>query len=113
MKIPVAAVLFAFAGAGLAQSGHDSHHKMEQPAKSAKSAGQTHKAAGVVKSVNTEKGSVTIAHEPVASLKWPSMTMAFKARDRKALEGLKPGAKVEFDFQQQGKDYVISRLAVR
>ena len=110
MRTLLALFLAAFAGGGLAQSGHDSHHKMEQPAKQAKSAGQTHKAIGVVKAVNADKGTVTIAHEPVESLRWPSMTMGFKAKDKKMLEPLKPGAKIDFEFQQQGKDYVITRV---
>ena len=109
MKHLVAATLVAFAGAAFAQSGHDSHHKMEdKPAR--KAAAQTHSASGTVKSVNAEKGTVTIDHEPVASLKWPGMTMAFRPQTKKMLEALKPGAKVEFDFQQRGKDYVITRI---
>ena len=92
-------------GPALAQSGHDSHHSMEQPAQP-----QAHKAAGVVKSVNAEKGVVTIAHGPVESLKWPGMTMGFKAKDQNVQQGLKPGQKVSFEFVQQGKDYVITSL---
>ena len=109
MKHLVAATLLAFAGAAFAQSGHDSHHKAEEkPAK--KAAAQAHSATGTVKSVSAEKGTVTIDHDPVASMKWPRMTMAFKPQDKKMLEVLKPGAKVEFDFQQRGKDYVITRI---
>lgn len=69
-----------------------------------------HQATGVVKSVDKAKGTVTIDHGPVASMKWPAMTMGFKAKDKKALEGLKPGQKIEFEFVQQGKDYVITMV---
>lgn len=106
MKLLIAAVLLSFAGAGLAQQGHGSH-RMDEPAKKTQAAEQTHRAAGVVKSVNADKGTVTIAHEPVESLKWPAMTMAFKPKDRTLLGNLKPGQKVEFNFVKQGHDYVI------
>ena len=69
-----------------------------------------HHAAGTVKSVDAGKGTVSIAHGPVATLNWPAMTMTFKAQDRKQLEALKAGAKIEFDFEQRGKDYVITRM---
>ena len=75
-----------------------------------KAATHTHHATGVVKSVNADKGIVTIDHQAVASMNWPAMSMGFKAKDKKALQGLKPGQKVEFDFVQQGKDYVITKV---
>ena len=77
---------------------------------SKKDEGRSHHAVGTVKSVDVKKGTVTLDHEPVASMNWPRMTMAFKAKDKKALEGLKPGQKVEVDFVQQGKDYVITKV---
>jgi Cu(I)/Ag(I) efflux system periplasmic protein CusF len=79
--------------------------------KSAKNAqGKTHKGAGTVQKVDPAGGSVTIAHGPIESMKWPSMTMSFKAKDKKILDGIKPGAKVEFEFIQQGKNYVITAV---
>jgi Cu(I)/Ag(I) efflux system periplasmic protein CusF len=65
---------------------------------------EVHKGTGVVKSVDARKRSVTLAHGPIQSLKWPSMTMAFKAKEDRILEGLKPGQKVEFEFVQEGRD---------
>ena len=82
--------------------------KMDKGAK--KSESKSHHAMGVVKSVNAEKGTVSIDHEAVASMQWPAMTMSFKAKDKKALQGLKPGQKIEFDFVQQGKEYVITKV---
>ena len=71
---------------------------------------QVHKATGKVTKVDAAAGTVTIAHEPVPSMKWPSMTMAFKAQEKATLENLKPGTKVDFSFRQEGKDYVITEL---
>jgi Cu(I)/Ag(I) efflux system periplasmic protein CusF len=101
-------------GAAHAQSGMQGmDHKgidMKMDKKDAKkSAGKSHHAVGVVKSVDAGKGTVSVQHEPVASLNWPAMTMSFKA-DKKSLQALKPGQKIEFDFVEQGKDHVITKV---
>lgn len=70
----------------------------------------THNAVGVVKAVDPTKGSVTFAHEPVKSLDWPSMTMAFRVKDKALLDKLLPGQKVNFEFVQQGNDYVVTAV---
>jgi Cu(I)/Ag(I) efflux system periplasmic protein CusF len=70
--------------------------------------GQTHKAVGVVKKIDLKTGTATLAHEPVKSMKWPSMTMAFQVQDKAVLAKLAEGRKVEFEFEQRGKDYVIT-----
>jgi Cu(I)/Ag(I) efflux system protein CusF len=73
-------------------------------------AAAAHRATGVVKSVDPAKGTLSIAHGPVATLNWPAMTMTFTAQDRKALQNLKPGTKVEFEFRQQGSRYVVTSI---
>lgn len=73
-------------------------------------ASETHKGKGTVKSVDAGKGTVSLAHDPIGGMKWPAMTMTFKAKDKAMLEKVKPGAKVEFSFEQSGKDYVITEL---
>ena len=70
----------------------------------------THKGTGVVKSVDAKKGTVMLAHGPIQSLNWPAMTMRFRAKDKQLVEAVKPGQKVEFDFVQEGRDYVITGL---
>lgn len=86
-----------------AQAGMDSM-KAEQPA--SKSA-VTHTAVGIVKSVDRNKGTVTLAHGPVASLNWPAMTMGFTVKDKALFDKLPESKKVDFEFTQQGKDFVI------
>ena len=71
---------------------------------------KTHSGVGVVKSVDAAKGTVMLAHEPIASLQWPKMTMKFVAGDRKMLDQLTPGKKVEFEFVERNRDYVLTRL---
>lgn len=67
---------------------------------------------GVVTQVDPTKGTVTLSHGPMPDMKWPAMTMGFKLRDPKAVEALKPGAKVTFDLKRQpeGNDYVIESI---
>jgi Cu(I)/Ag(I) efflux system protein CusF len=70
----------------------------------------SHKATGVVKKVDTKTGAVTLAHDPVKSLNWPAMTMGFKVTEKAVLDKLAVGKKIEFEFLQQGKDYVITSV---
>jgi len=76
---------------------------MEQPMKMEQqdSAAPTAKASGTIKKIDTTKGTVTLAHGPVPSLKWPPMTMGFAATPDQ-LKGLKVGDKVNFEFSSQG-----------
>ena len=108
MKLTPLLFAAALVGAPIAYAQSDTKHGHEAPSHSG--ASSSHHASGVVKSVDMAKGSVTIAHGPVETLKWPAMTMSFKAKDKKMLEQLKPGAKIAFDFEQRGKDYVITKL---
>ncbi|ENA26948.1 MULTISPECIES: copper-binding protein [Pseudomonas] len=84
------------------------HKGMDMPMDQ-KATTKTGKATGVVKKVDTEKGSVTIAHGPVEALGWPSMTMGFKA-EATQLQGLKQGDKVKFEFASTGMDSTITRI---
>ncbi len=83
---------------------------MDMGKKPAAGAQATHKATGVVKKVDAKAGAVTLAHEPVKSLKWSAMTMAFQVKDKTLLDRLTVNKKVEFEFVQQGKDYVITTV---
>lgn len=76
----------------------------------APAAGKTHEAVGVVKAVDPARGKVTLQHQPILSLKWPAMTMAFPVRDKALLDKLQVGKKVEVELVQDGKDYVITAV---
>lgn len=79
------------------------------PAASAPMA-QTHHAMGVVKKVDAKAGLVTIAHDPVKSMNWPAMTMGFQVKDKMLLDQVSVGKKVEFDFEQGSKGYVVTAI---
>jgi len=79
------------------------------PATKPTSAG--HQAEGSVDSVDAKAGSVTLNHGPVASLKWPAMTMEFKVANPSLLDGLKPGLAVAFEFvERQPGEWVITSI---
>ena len=65
------------------------------------SVASTAKASGTIKRIDTTKGTITLAHGPVPSLKWPPMTMGFAATPEQ-LQGLKVGDKVNFEFSSHG-----------
>ena len=69
-----------------------------------------HTATGVVKKVDAKSGAVTLAHDPIKSLNWPAMTMGFTVKDKALLDKLAVDKKVEFEFVQQGKDYVVTAV---
>src|SRR6266700_4895410 len=76
--------------------------------KDKKSEGKTHKGVGTVKKVDAAAGTVTIAHGAIKSINWPAMSMTFAVKDKALLGKLAPEKKVEFEFVQQGSDYVIT-----
>ena len=100
------ALSMSVAGA-LAQAGMKG---MDMDAKTAASAAATHKASATVTKVDREAGTVTLAHGPIPSLKWPAMTMAFKVRDRQLFDKLTVGSKVEVDLMKDGKDYAVTAV---
>ncbi len=73
-----------------------------------KSEAKSHKGVGTVKKVDAAAGTVTIAHGPIRSINWPAMSMTFTVKDKALLGKLAPEKKVEFEFVQQGSDYVIT-----
>jgi Cu(I)/Ag(I) efflux system protein CusF len=73
-----------------------------------KSEGKTHKGSGTVKKVDPAGGKVTIAHGPIPTMKWPAMNMTFTVKDKALLGKFSQDKKVEFEFVEQGSDYVIT-----
>lgn len=103
------ALLIAISSLVLAQSGSMKGMDMkEMPTKNGEVKGTVHKATGVVTAVDESK--VTIKHEPVQSMNWPPMTMAFTVRDKALMDKLGKGKKVDFEFVQEGKNYVVTSV---
>ena len=71
----------------------------------------SHQAVGTVQEIDAKALTVSISHGPIASLKWPAMTMEFKAANAALLQVLKPGAKVAFEFvERQPGEWVITSV---
>jgi len=62
--------------------------------------------SGVVKGVNAKAGTVTLHHGPIPALKWPAMTMTFKAAPE-VVQAAKTGKSVTFTLNAAG-DQVLS-----
>jgi len=61
---------------------------------------------GTVKAVNAKAGTITLHHGPIPALKWPAMTMTFKATPD-VLKAAKTGKSVAFTLNAAG-DQVTS-----
>ncbi len=68
---------------------------------------------GTVTSLMADHGMVTIAHEPIDSIGWPSMEMDFITVDGVSLDGINADDTVEFDLQKQGDKWLISSIQLQ
>jgi RND family efflux transporter MFP subunit len=70
-----------------------------------------HRADGTVKAIDAKSGILSIAHGPVETLKWPGMTMDFKAANGALIADLKPGAAIAFEFVERAPgEWVITKI---
>ncbi len=79
--------------------------------KTTSTAPATHNGRGKVVSVDNQAGTVKLTHDPIKSLKWPKMTMDFKAHDPAMLKELKPGTQVDFELMKMGGAYLIMKIS--
>ena len=96
--------------ASIAQQKMDDMKGMDMGKPQSAASQSTHKAVGTVKKIDSKAGTVTFDHEPVKSLNWSAMTMGFKVTDKSLLDKLAEGKRVEFEFKQVGKDYVVTAV---
>ena len=71
---------------------------------------QVHQGRGTVNKLNATAGKINISHEAISSLSWPKMTMDFDVQDKSALDGVKPGMKVDFELAKLAGGYRITRI---
>jgi len=67
-------------------------------------------AQGEVRKVDVDKGTVVLRHGDIPSLAMPPMTMAFDVADRKMLEGLNVGDKVQFQAEMVKGRATVTQL---
>jgi RND family efflux transporter MFP subunit len=71
-----------------------------------------HQAIGKLDAVGAD--AVTITHEPVASLKWPKMTMEFVPANAALFAGIKPGTAIAFEFvERKPGEWVVTKVQPR
>jgi Cu(I)/Ag(I) efflux system membrane fusion protein len=82
------------------------------PAQSGKTV--SHQATGTLEAIDAKGGIVTITHGPVASLKWPAMTMDFILANPSLTDKLKAGNPVEIEFvERKPGEWVITRMQAK
>jgi Cu(I)/Ag(I) efflux system membrane fusion protein len=72
----------------------------------------SHTAIGTLDAIDAKAGTVMVTHEPVASLKWPAMTMEFVPANAALFANLKPGSAISFEFvERKPGEWVITKLS--
>ena len=74
---------------------------------------QSAEGEGVVRAINAQAGTVTVAHGPIAALNWPAMTMAFPVQSPALLNGVSVGSRVHFVLVNHEGHPMISELHVQ
>jgi Cu/Ag efflux protein CusF len=76
---------------------HDGHHAAQtQPD------ARTALATGTVKRIDPQQGTITIAHAPVPSLRWPAMVMPFNASAEQMAQ-VAVGDEISFEFSSSAE----------
>jgi Cu(I)/Ag(I) efflux system protein CusF len=101
---------FALVATGeIAQAATHEHH-MSQHLAASQVSQSAHTGIGVLKEINEKSGKVRIAHEAIAELGWPAMTMWFALRDPLP-QDLKIGDAVRFQLMQgEKKQWLIIKI---
>lgn len=95
LTLAIFCILLATGTAARAAS-HE-HHDMAM-----QQAATTQSGTGVLKAVNAKAGKVQIAHEPIAALEWPAMTMWFVLK-APLPQDLKVGDSIRFEMKENEK----------
>lgn len=91
----------AFAAPGAMDNMSDMHH----------GATPSHvQGIGVIKAIDTAKGTITLQHKAIDSIQWPAMTMAFKVASPELLDGVKVGDKVQFGLHPAGMNSTVTSI---
>ena len=69
----------------------------------------TYQGEGEILRVDAAQGRVTIAHKEIVGF-MAAMTMTFRVKDSKLLDGFKPGDRVEFTLEETPQSVSISSI---
>jgi Cu(I)/Ag(I) efflux system periplasmic protein CusF len=71
---------------------------------------QAPKTEGEVTKIDKAQARITLRHAEIKSLEMPAMTMVFRVRDAKLLDGVTVGDKVRFDAAKVDGYYTVTAL---
>lgn len=108
----LAAVLLGFTGTAFAQTASGMQGMQMGQAKRAMPMHEAAQGTGVIKAIDTAKGTVTIQHQAIASIHWPAMTMTFKADPPSLLKSVRVGEKVNFTLHPDGMHSTVTAIAL-
>ena len=74
-------------------------------------AAQAQSVEAEVRKVDTAQGKLTLKHGEIKKLDMPAMTMVFKVRDPKMLDGLAVGDKIRIDADKIDGQYTVTALS--
>ena len=84
---------------------------LSSPASAPTSKSVSHQATGTLDDIDAKTNSVTVTHGPVASLKWPAMTMDFVLANPSLTGKLKPGSTIAIEFVERAQgEWVITKM---
>jgi Cu(I)/Ag(I) efflux system periplasmic protein CusF len=67
-------------------------------------------ADGEVKKIDKAQGKVTLKHGEIKNLDMPAMTMVFRVKEAKMLDGLAEGTKVRFAAEKIDGQYTVTEI---
>jgi Cu/Ag efflux protein CusF len=71
---------------------------------------QTHAGLGTVQTLDRARSEVSLNHDPISSLGWPSMTMVFQVKEDRLFDRLQAGKRVAFEFTGDGRKYTVTSV---
>jgi plastocyanin len=87
------------------------HHKLAKKLEDSSSpAAGGIAATGSVVSVDEEKHTIKIKHDPIKALNWPVMIMVFNADNSVDLSTYKEGDLVSFTLEQKADDFIVKSI---
>ncbi|MEA3195166.1 MAG: rane fusion protein copper/silver efflux system [Betaproteobacteria bacterium] len=75
-----------------------------------------HKGTGKVRAVDAPSGYLELDHDPIPSMQWPQMIMAFQAENKAELRSLKEGDRVQFEVlpaPDKDGNWILRKIEVK
>jgi len=108
LAIAAVSTLGFAAGACSQQQSKDAESDMSM--ESATSVAGPIRSVGTVIAVDAAAGSITLDHEPIEALRWPSMKMKFKADRADMLGGIAVGDRVAFEVKSASDPQTVTMV---